>query len=85
MGATCESENLNPPIRQRENSLGQQILVMADSLMVVLQDLNLTLHRYRDENSKLSNLMRLASAETRRRKAEDCLNYTYYSANVSTS
>ena len=53
--------------------------------MVVLEDLNLTLHRYRDENSKLSNLMRLASAETRRMKAEDCLNYTYYSANVSTS
>jgi hypothetical protein len=56
---------------------------MADSLMVVLQDLNLTLHRYRDENSKLVNLMRLVSAETRRRKAEDCLGYTYYTANVS--
>ena len=52
--------------------------------MVVLEDLNLTLHRYRDENSKLVNLMRLVSAETRRRKVEDCLGYTYYTANVST-
>jgi hypothetical protein len=54
-------------------------------VMVVLDDLNLSLRRYRDEKSKLMHKMKFTSLEQRQKKALDCLNYTYYSANVNAS
>jgi hypothetical protein len=49
--------------------------------MVKIQDLNLNVRRYRDSASKLIN-RKFVSDEEKSMKLDDCLKYTYYTANV---